>query len=68
MPVTLYIQDCSGDHNLETILPNNDVLSARVEVGVIKNRGGYWTKDRYDRDVFVPWHRIDFIRFEKSGE
>ena len=54
MPVNVFIQDHSGEHNGECTFDDLDYAKGFVED--IRKSGGYWSDL-----VFVPWHRIDFI-------
>lgn len=62
MPITLWIQDHSGDNNYEANYGNRSLAEKALDA--IKDNGGYYTTDSHDRRIFVPWHRVDFARFE----
>lgn len=55
----LFVQDHSGDHNLEAVFDSRDPAWDQVEQ--IRADGGYWTAKGADQ-IFVPWHRVDFAR------
>jgi hypothetical protein len=63
--VTLFVQDRSGNHNLELEYSMRDL--ALSELNSIHERGGYWTRDGDDSiSIFVPWHRVDFARINEE--
>jgi hypothetical protein len=65
MPVKFqfFAQDHLGDHNLEKEF--DSVKAANQQFRYIREDEGYWTAGRNGEEVFVPWHRIDFIRITK---
>jgi hypothetical protein len=70
MPVKFqfFVQDHSGEHNLERDCASRAV--ADLHFRRVRDGGGYWTEGRDGEEVFVPWHRVDFIRITeiKDGE
>jgi hypothetical protein len=61
MSVRFFIQDRSGNNNLDIRLDSSDI--ARNLIQTIRTDGGYEIEyDSITDDFkFVPWHRIDFI-------
>jgi hypothetical protein len=62
----VYIQDRTGDYNLEKEYTTLTYLSEVVEA--VQREDGYYTEDQEGREVFVPYHQIEFIRKEKGRE
>ena len=64
MPITMFIQDRSGNYNFECEFP--DRPTAIRALNEIKNAEGYWVDEKHS--IFIPWHRVDFVRIEgKTG-
>ena len=80
MPITLYIQERSGDYNLDQEIP--DLEKAHALIALIKKSQGYWQDGKVivmsgygealvyswmnEGTVFVPWHRIDRIEIRSD--
>jgi len=66
MPVTLFIQERSGDFNLEQEFTHSS--GAHHELHSIRSNQGYWVNvgGQSESDVFIPWHRIDRITIRKD--
>jgi hypothetical protein len=60
MPVTLFIQEHSGDFNLEKEYTDRD--AAERSLMHFEDSGGYWIDEG---TVYVPWHRVDFARIDE---
>jgi len=56
--IKIFAKHVSGTHDLERTY----FTSFSKAVESIQQAGGYYTKDNSERDVFVPWHQIAFIR------
>jgi hypothetical protein len=63
MPVTLFIQEHSGDHNFEAEFKNRYTAEKAVSQWIAK--GGYWMNA--DKLIWVPWHRVDYVRFDETN-
>ena len=57
------MQDHSGNYNLERNYFTRE--TAMIAFDQIRAYGGYWTNDG---NIFVPWHRINFVRIEDELE
>ena len=61
--VVLFIQDHSGDYNLERNYYTRE--TAMEAFNQIRTYGGYWMNDG---EVFVPFYRVDFVRITDELE
>ena len=58
--LNVFIQERSGDYNLEREYVTFSYLSEVVES--IQRQGGYYTEGEQEgKKAFIPWHRIDRI-------
>jgi len=59
--VKIFVQDIDGEHNLTE---EYNFASLRSAVEYFQRNGGYYT-DKDGLDIFVPYHRIAFIRIDE---
>lgn len=59
----IFVQERSGDHNLEIELVGSEEPSVFLTyVRALRDSCGYFVKGDDGKQVFIPWHRIDFIK------
>jgi len=59
----VFIQTTDGKNNDTRDWPWSDLVTV---IDWVRKNKGYYTEDKTERKVFVPYHRIDFIREEKD--